>query len=167
MTQNANISISFFFCDFVQKQTFAFFAFFAFSVFCHNFCTNYDLDLLSTSKWPSESQFSLVGKIWPGMVNTWPFISWYFLGVCQTRTCRLHLRPQFLNKSRFWPVQHLKMIVWTSVFWKINIHYGKKWPERVLQQSFISIFHCRSEYILSWMFQYMYTIKSLVLTRLV
>ena len=28
-----------------------------FSVFCHNFCTNKDLDSLSTSKWPSASQF--------------------------------------------------------------------------------------------------------------
>ena len=27
------------------------------SILCHNFCTNYDFDLLSTSKWPPESQF--------------------------------------------------------------------------------------------------------------
>ena len=38
------------------------------------------------------------------------------------------------------------MTVWTSVLWKINIHMAKKWTESVLQQSFISIFHFRSEY---------------------
>ena len=26
----------------------------------------------------------VVGKKWPGMVVTWPFISSYFLGVCRT-----------------------------------------------------------------------------------
>ena len=26
-------------------------------IFCHNFWTNYDLDLFSTSKWPSDLQF--------------------------------------------------------------------------------------------------------------
>ena len=40
VTQNVNIFISFFFCDFVQKQRFSFFEFFAFLYFCHNFCTN-------------------------------------------------------------------------------------------------------------------------------
>ena len=35
------------------------------------------------------------------------------------------------------PVKHLKMTVRTSVLWKITIHMAKKWPEIVLQRSFI------------------------------
>ena len=51
-----------------------------------------------------------------------------------------------MNQSRCRPVQHLKMTVWSSVFLKIDIQKAKEWPERVLQQSFISIFHFWSEY---------------------
>ena len=50
------------------------------------------------------------------------------------------------NLLEFRPVKHVIMTIWTSVLWKINIHMAKRWPERVLQQSFISIFHFRSDY---------------------
>ena len=50
-----------------------------------------------------------------------------------------------MNQSEFRPVKHLKMTVWTSVLWKMNIHMAKKWPEMVVTLSFISIFHFRSD----------------------
>ena len=53
---------------------------------------------------------------------------------------------QLLNQSKFRPVKHLKMTVWTSVLWKMNIHMAKKWPEMVVTLSLISIFHFRSDY---------------------
>ena len=31
----------------------------------------------------------------------------------------------------------LKMTVWISVFWQMNIHIAKKWPEMVVKQSFM------------------------------
>ena len=46
-------------------------------ILCHNFWTNYDLDLLSTSKWPSEVQFCdkykgmYVSKKWLEFVVKW------------------------------------------------------------------------------------------------
>ena len=42
-----------------------------------------------------------------------------------------------MNQSRFRPVKHLKMTVRTSVLWKMNIHMAKKWPEMVIQRSYI------------------------------
>ena len=52
-------------------------------VLCHNFCTNYDLDLLSTSKLPSEPQFcvkdeNIFGKKWPDMIVKRPFMRYFF-----------------------------------------------------------------------------------------
>ena len=32
-----------------------------------------------------------------------------------------------MTQSRFWPVEHLKMTVRTSILWKINTHMMKKW----------------------------------------
>jgi hypothetical protein len=47
-----------FFCDIVEKNAFMIFVFlYSFGLLCHNCCTNHDSDLLSTSKWLSESQF--------------------------------------------------------------------------------------------------------------
>ena len=48
-----------------------------------------------------------------------------------------------MDQSEFRPVKHLKMFVWTSVFWKMNIHMAKK---MVIALSFISIFHFQSDY---------------------
>ena len=42
-----------------------------------------------------------------------------------------------MNQSRFRPVKHIKMTVRISVSWKMNIHMAKKWPEMVIQRSFI------------------------------
>ena len=42
-----------------------------------------------------------------------------------------------MTKSRFRPVKQLKMTVRTSFLWKINTHMAKKWPEKVVQRSFI------------------------------
>ena len=41
------------------------------------------------------------------------------------------------NLDQFRPVKHVKMTVWTSVLWKMNIHIAKKWPEMVVTWSFI------------------------------
>ena len=41
------------------------------------------------------------------------------------------------NLLEFRPVKHVIMTVWTSVFWKMNIHISKKWPELVVTRSFI------------------------------
>ena len=40
------------------------------------------------------------------------------------------------------------MTDWTSVLWKLLIQLAKKWPEMVLQQPFIILFHFRTVYIL-------------------
>ena len=42
-----------------------------------------------------------------------------------------------MNQLRFRPVKHLKMTVWTSVLWKMNIQMAKKWPEMVVTRSII------------------------------
>ena len=41
------------------------------------------------------------------------------------------------NLDQFRPVKHVKMTVWTSVLWKMNILILKKWPEMVVTWSFI------------------------------
>ena len=41
------------------------------------------------------------------------------------------------NLLEFRPVKHVIMTVWTSVFWKMNIHISKQWPELVVTRSFI------------------------------
>ena len=41
------------------------------------------------------------------------------------------------NLAKFRPVKHVKMTVWTSLLWKINIHIAQKWPEMVITWSFI------------------------------
>ena len=51
-----------------------------------------------------------------------------------------------MNQSEFRPVRHLKMAIWTSVLWKMNIHMAKKWPDMFLKLSFISMLHFRSDY---------------------
>ena len=56
----------------------------------------------------------------------------------------LHFVSYCLNKLGFRSVKHLKLIVWISVLWKINLHMAKKWPERVLKLSFLSNIHFRS-----------------------
>ena len=45
-------------------------------------------------------------------------------------------------------LKHLKMTVWTSALWKINMQMAKKWPEMVVKRPFMSQFHFESEYIL-------------------
>ena len=42
-----------------------------------------------------------------------------------------------MNQSRFRPVKYLKMTGRTSVLWKTKTHMAKKWPEMVVQRSFI------------------------------
>ena len=42
-----------------------------------------------------------------------------------------------MTQSRIRPIKHLKMTVKTLVLWKINTHMAKKWPEKVVQRSFI------------------------------
>ena len=39
----------------------------------------------------------------------------------------------FFNQLRFRPVQHLKMMIWTSFVWKIYL-LSQKWPEKVGKQ---------------------------------
>ena len=56
----------------------------------------------------------------------------------------LHFLPLLLNQLGFWPIQHIKRTVWTSVLWKINIQEAKKWPEMVLKQPFILSFSFRN-----------------------
>ena len=41
------------------------------------------------------------------------------------------------NLEQFRPVKHVKMTVWTSVLWKMNIPIAKKWPDMVVTSSFI------------------------------
>ena len=47
----------FFFVILYKNRHLLLLCFLCFCVFCHNLCTNSDLDSLSTSKWLSESQF--------------------------------------------------------------------------------------------------------------
>ena len=42
-----------------------------------------------------------------------------------------------MNQSYVRLVKLLKMTVRTSVLWKMKIHMAKKWPEKVVQRSFI------------------------------
>ena len=50
-----------------------------------------------------------------------------------------------MKQSRFRPVQHLKMTVWTSVLWKINIQLAKKLPEIVVKWASVIVIHLDSE----------------------
>ena len=52
----------------------------------------------------------------------------------------------YFQNSRFRPVKHLKMTVWTSVLWKMSIHMSKKWPEMVVEPYMCSHFYIESEY---------------------
>ena len=47
----------FFYAILYKNRYLHLFCFLRFCVFCHNLCTNWNSDLFSTSKWPSESQF--------------------------------------------------------------------------------------------------------------
>ena len=42
---------------------------------------------------------------------------------------------------------HVKMTVWTSVLWKINVQMAKKWTEMVVKWPFMSQFYFESDYI--------------------
>ena len=53
---------------------------------------------------------------------------------------------EFLNQSIFRPIKHLKMTIWISVLWKMNIQMAKKWPEMVVQLPFMSQFHFESDH---------------------
>ena len=46
-------------------------------------------------------------------------------------------------------IKHLKLTLWTSVLWKMNLHMAKKWPERVVKQSFLSNIRFRSVFMFS------------------
>ena len=50
-----------------------------------------------------------------------------------------------MNQSRFRPIKHLKMTVWTSVLWKINIQLAKKWSDIVVEWPFISCYFLKSK----------------------
>ena len=53
-----------------------------------------------------------------------------------------------MNQSIFRPVKHLKMTVWTSFLWKINIQLAKKWPEMVVKLAIVIVIRFYSDYIL-------------------
>ena len=51
-----------------------------------------------------------------------------------------------MNQLEFRPIKHIKMTVWTSVFWKITIQLAKERPEMVVKKPFTSILHFYSDY---------------------
>ena len=71
---------------------------FAFFCFCHYFWTNWDLDMSSTSKWASESQFcerqTYSWQKMAKMVIKWAFVSCYILRVSQAGA-----RPPFTSEA--------------------------------------------------------------------
>ena len=93
-----------FFCDIVEKNAFVFFAFLGFiCILCHNYCTNHDSDLFSTSKWLSEPPFCerflhCWTQKWPEMVVKWSFIKckfWWWISNLAKTLCspRVHFEP--------------------------------------------------------------------------
>ena len=54
----------------------------------------------------------------------------------------------FLNQSDFSPVKHIKMTVWTSFLWKINMQLAEKWPEMVAKWAFVIVIRFDSDYTL-------------------
>ena len=64
--------------------------------------------------------------------------------------CPIHLWgfSNGVNQSRFRPVRHLKMTVWTSVLWKIKIQLVEKWTEMVIKWTFVIAIQLYSEYTL-------------------
>ena len=70
--------------------------------------------------------------LWFSKKKHWHFFTFWFF---------LHYLLWLLNQSRFRPLKHLKMIIWTKFLWKMEHIYGKKWPEMVkywkMQLSFI------------------------------
>ena len=122
-----------------------------------------------SQKWGSDghfdvlhgSKFWLVQRLWhKEQIFAFPFFcdfvqkhSFVFLGF-------FILCHNFCTFLGFRLIKHLKMTVWTSVLWKINIHEAKKLPEMVVKLSFMSQFYIETEYIfqitlLNYYFQYM------------
>ena len=83
-----------------------------------------------------------LAKKWPDIVIKWSFISYHFLRVSQA-CARL---PSTSEASRCRPFKHLKMTVWTSVFWKLTIHFAKKGQEWSKKRPFNSVIHFYSDY---------------------
>ena len=106
-TQNANISVSFFLCNLVQKQTLVSFVFFVFfciylCVFRHNFCTNYItsrlIKHLKMTVWISvlwKIFTYVVAKKWPEMVVKWQVLKLKF-SIFFFQNWNTHLPKQFV-----------------------------------------------------------------------
>ena len=52
----------------------------------------------------------------------------------------------YFQNSRFRPVKHLKMTIWTSVLWKMTIHMSTKWLEVVIESDMCSQFYIETVY---------------------
>ena len=71
----------------------------------------------------------------------------FFYNITKKRKWKyLHFESWIFIQSRFRPIKHLKMTVWTSVLWNIVMKLPKKWPEMVVKQPFIILFRFRTVY---------------------
>ena len=52
----------------------------------------------------------------------------------------------YFQNLRFRPIKHLKMTVWTSALWKMNIQLAKIWPEMVKILKYWIVIWIESEY---------------------
>ena len=90
-----------------------------FTTISDHFCANYMIIFHKT-----EIQ-TIISRCWPSLNHDWYYS---YDTKCKNRTCiifyniakkwkwkYLHFESWFLNQSRFRPVKHLKMTIWTSV----------------------------------------------------
>ena len=102
-----------------------------FCILCHNLCTNYYLDSLSTLKWLSEHQFC---ERWAYSMQKngqygCKMAIYYLLFLQVSQAGTRPLATLLFNQSRFRPVKHLNMTAWFSVLWEMNIKLAKNCPK--------------------------------------